>query len=260
MKNSELRKIANRNMKGKLAKAGLFVTLYIFIVGLLNSTCVGVILGVPLSFGLIKMIVHLEEGKDVKAFDFFTHGMDNFGKSWCVQLLVYLRILIPAIFLVILTGIAVFLENEFFNIILIVFEVICAFWSIFILLKYSLVNYELLYHPEMKARDIVKQYNEKIKGNTWKVIRMNIYYSLILFIPLVVIPILGIFSLELGLNLFSNEYEKAFLGIFLAIFIIFIMAIVYMIFSIFISSVVQPRLITANNELYKDLSDKSNLE
>jgi len=259
MKNSELRKLARVSMKGKMKKASLHTALYTFIIGLLNNIPFAFVLNIPLGFGFIKEILKIQNSENAKPCDFFEYGMKNFGKVWCTHLLVLLRFLAPLCISLISFGLTEVFASDFTKIILLSIGFISSISTFFIMLKYSLVNYELYYNPELKAQEIIKKHKITIKGNVWKIIRMNVYYSMIEVILLLVIPLIGILTCAAVWECFTDEYSKAFIGIFVEIIMIAIFCVITVVASIFIAALINPRLITANNELYKYLSGKNSL-
>ena len=256
MKNSELRKIARMSMKGKISKASLYVALYTFFLGLLNTTPAGPVLGIPLSFGIIKLILNVQKSEKTNAFDFFNHGIDNFGKVWCTYILIVLKALIPTLLAIVSFSFCGILEGEEINNILLIIGLIFTIVSMCIFLKYSLINYEILYNPGLNVIEIIKKHENIIKGNTCRIIRMNLYYTIIKLFIICLIPALSILSIMTIVDSF-NEYEMAFIGIFLIIIIIGVMGILFAIASILITSVIEPRLIVSNNELYNYLIYKN---
>lgn len=188
MKNSEIRKLAKEKMKGKMGKAFLILVAYVVIVSLMTAlsgtllfigALLVLIMSVPLAFGYIKQMICLENGEDVEYLDFFKYAVKNFGKVWCSNLWVWLKML-PFIILAVIalgvgnTGNA---GNEMISFVLMVFSLIVL---MIIGYKYSMINYTIAYDKsDLLARDLVKKTATDAKGNLWRFICMNIYYGLI---------------------------------------------------------------------------------
>ena len=243
MKNSELRNISKEKMKGKFGKSILYVILYMLIVGILSITPAGAVLGIPLGFGIAKMLVLYEEGKDVKSFDFFKHGMDNFGNAWCTYLLMYLKCfgtMALTFFGFIMSGIS---EDLFLVIVGSVVGIFGFIWSIHIVLKYSLINYEIIYNPKLKARELMKKCAKDMKGKKWKVARMYIYYGLCIILSAVIFGVL--------INVITNIIQAEVLSV--------LLTFVAILFSYIIVVLIQPQMIVALNELYKDITNERNI-
>ena len=257
MKNIDLIKLSNEKMKDKFWKATKIAALATFISIILMYTGVGGIMVLPLSYGLLKTIVLLKNGQDVKVTDFFKNGMNEFGRIWCTQLLIYLRMLIPYIIAIISTFFINRVENNFINITLMILNVVMFIFMAYILLKYSLVNFELLNCPEIRSRDIIKQYNVKIKGNVIKIIGMNIYYGVLRIIPSSVLLVLTAFIIKNVISSFDNELERVFLGLIFIILIIFLLCILSPVVTVLAEMFISPRNISSNDELYNYITKKN---
>ena len=107
---SDYRLEARRRLQGKWGKAiGILfafvlvaVVVEILLAILPDSLASIVSLGflvieIPLAFGITISYVKLYNGDDVKAFDYFSAGFNNFGKSWGIALFTFLKLLIPFI-------------------------------------------------------------------------------------------------------------------------------------------------------------------
>lgn len=241
MKNSELRNLAKEKMKGKFGKSVLYVMLYMLIVSLLNCTPAGVVFGIPLGFGIAKMLTLYVDGKKVKAFDFFNHGMDNFGNAWCTYLLLILKCLGPEIIL--LSGLILGVISKTSTLLIIsnILFITGLILSLYIVLKYSLINYEIIYNSNLKARELMRKCAKDSKGNKWKIARMYIYYYLWVYLSMIFFIIIT--------SLISKLIQSELLEV-LLVFITVIM-------SCIISIMIQPQMIVALNELYKDITKES---
>lgn len=114
MISSDFRAEARRKLAGKWGKgacimlAFLLVTFVInFIIGLLPDSyewlgqIIDIVINVPLSFGILYAFLKLYKDENVGAFDFFKLGFNNFGKSWSITFNIFLKMIFPAIVIII---------------------------------------------------------------------------------------------------------------------------------------------------------------
>lgn len=114
MISSDFRAEARRKLAGKWGKgacimlAFLLVTFVInFIIGLLPDSyewlgqIIDIVINVPLSFGILYAFLKLYKDENVGAFDFFNLGFNNFGKSWSITFNIFLKMIVPAIVIII---------------------------------------------------------------------------------------------------------------------------------------------------------------
>ena len=114
MISSDFRAEARRKLAGKWGKgacimlAFLLVTFVInFIIGLLPDSyewlgqIIDIVINVPLSFGILYAFLKLYKNENVGAFDFFKLGFNNFGKSWSITFNIFLKMIVPAIVIII---------------------------------------------------------------------------------------------------------------------------------------------------------------
>ena len=114
MISSDFRTEARRKLAGKWGKgacimlAFLLVTFVInFIIGLLPDSyewlcqIIDIVINVPLSFGILYAFLKLYKDENVGAFDFFKLGFNNFGKSWSITFNIFLKMIVPAIVIII---------------------------------------------------------------------------------------------------------------------------------------------------------------
>lgn len=114
MISSDFRAEARRKLAGKWGKgacimlAFLLVTFVInFIIGLLPDSyewlgqIIDIVINVPLSFGILYAFLKLYKDENVGAFDFFKLGFNNFGKSWSITFNIFLKMIVPAIVIII---------------------------------------------------------------------------------------------------------------------------------------------------------------
>lgn len=198
MVSSDFRKDARDKLFGKWGKVALISLAYFvlfYIIGLLENHTVGFantvvsilafLIEVPLGFGLTVCAVKLFNGEDVKVFDFFSFGFDNFGKSWGITLRTALKLLLPFILLVvsvaliIAAGVYFSVDTTLFTATasssyIVMMVVGCIMYVIsftwFIMQSYY---YELNYmiaaeNPEMSSKDVVDRSKELMQNNRLK--------------------------------------------------------------------------------------------
>lgn len=107
---SNLRADARQKMNGKWGKAACITLLYFILFLVVNFlqnktsgfpnlviTVLGILIEIPLGFGLVTCFVKLFNGENVKVYDFLSFGFDQFGKSWGIALRIVLKLLFPII-------------------------------------------------------------------------------------------------------------------------------------------------------------------
>lgn len=197
MVSSDFRKDAREKLTGKWGKVVLISLAYFvlfYIIGLLESHTVGFantvisilafLIEVPLGFGLTVCSVKLFNGEDVKWFDFFSFGFDNFGKSWGITLRTALKLLLPFILLVV--SIVLIVAGSYFSVdtalftattsssYIVMIVIGCIMYVIsFIWLIVKSYYYELTYmiaaeNPEMSSKDVVDKSKELMQNNRLK--------------------------------------------------------------------------------------------
>ena len=87
MTTKEFRRIGNEKIKRNSKKIMVVAAIFSIINLLMNYIPLAgglamLVIGPVLTFGFYKAIVMLMEGKDVKTFDYFKLGFDNFSKVW----------------------------------------------------------------------------------------------------------------------------------------------------------------------------------
>lgn len=114
MVSSDFRLEARRRLSGKWGKAACITLAYLFVffvLGIIEGlfpesakwffSIVLTVIEVPLSFGLIIAFMKLYNGKEVKAFEFFTLGFSNFAKSWKISLQILVKMIVPVILIIV---------------------------------------------------------------------------------------------------------------------------------------------------------------
>ena len=194
MVSSDFRKEAREKLTGKWGKAVLITLAYFvlfYVIGLLEEHTSGfantvvsilsLLIEVPLSFGLVVCFVKLFNGEDVKVFDFFSFGFDNFSKSWGISLRTILKLLLPFILFVVsialvVAGITLSTNSALFTRTVssnsIIMIIICCIITVisFIWLIVKSYYYELTYmiaaeNPEMSSKDIVEKSKELMQNH-----------------------------------------------------------------------------------------------
>jgi hypothetical protein len=198
-------------VKGKIGKMALYTFVYFLLVGLCE-TGLGFIPVVGESLqsifttwtilGLTFTVVNLYNGDDSKEspVSFFVHAAQNF-KMWIfTSLWIFVKCL-PGIITffvgIILMGVggvgftAANMESELSSLeagmgILALSGMLIMFIGLIIWiiigLKYSSINYEIIYNkdPNKKAKTLVEETRIHLKGHVWQWLCMLIYYSLYL--------------------------------------------------------------------------------
>lgn len=116
MISSDFRAEARRKLEGKWGKVAVITLAYIalffvfgFIEGLFEEGSVIqsiislaiAIIEVPLAFGLVISLFKVYNSQDVKAFDFWSFGFNNFKKSWGISFRILLKLIAPVVLLIV---------------------------------------------------------------------------------------------------------------------------------------------------------------
>ena len=199
MNSSDFRADARKKLEGKWGKVAVITLAYValffvlgFIEGLLEkvstiqsiwSIAVAVI-EVPLAFGLIISLFKVFNSEDVKAFDFFMLGFNNFAKSWKISLRIVLKIIVPIILIVVsiflmsfglVAGSASALLSSsssgglfIFVVIGLILYIVALVWAIMVSYYYSLAYVIATDKPELDAKQAVEESKRLMTGNRGK--------------------------------------------------------------------------------------------
>lgn len=199
MNSSDFRAEARKKLEGKWGKVARITLAYValffvlgFIEGLLEkvstiqsiwSIAVAVI-EVPLAFGLIISLFKVFNSEDVKAFDFFMLGFNNFAKSWKISLRIVLKIIVPIILIVVsiflmsfglVAGSASALLSSsssgglfIFVVIGLILYIVALVWAIMVSYYYSLAYVIATDKPELDAKQAVEESKRLMIGNRGK--------------------------------------------------------------------------------------------
>lgn len=199
MNSSDFRAEARKKLEGKWGKVARITLAYValffvlgFIEGLLEkvstiqsiwSIAVAVI-EVPLAFGLIISLFKVFNSEDVKAFDFFMLGFNNFAKSWKISLRIVLKIIVPIILIVVsiflmsfglVAGSASALLSSsssgglfIFVVIGLILYIVALVWAIMVSYYYSLAYVIATDKPELDAKQAVEESKRLMTGNRGK--------------------------------------------------------------------------------------------
>lgn len=185
---SELRREAREVLKGKWGKAAC-ITLAFLAVSMLVGFVQGflgegtllyniieiafLVVEIPLSFGLLVVFMKLKRNEEVSAFDFFKEGFSRFGKSWGIWFHTFIRLLLPAICLVLVTlliaslGVVSILAES--NIVLTILSIALFIATVIYVACRALlyvITYNISYdNPELSSKECVKKSAELMKGN-----------------------------------------------------------------------------------------------
>lgn len=202
---SEIRAEARRKLEGKWGKAVSLTLAYSFIFfvigfieGLFSESAQRVlqlitfVIEVPLVFGLIISLIKLYNNEDVKAFDVFTLGFNNFGKSWSITFKIFLKMLVPVILLIVSYFLITFglvstvsaslysySAASGFSAILIVgliLLIVSAIWTAVKSYYYQLSYIIAVEKPELSANDVVLRSKELMTGKRGKLFLLQLSF------------------------------------------------------------------------------------
>ena len=221
MISSDFRAEARRKLAGKWGKgacimlAFLLVTFVInFIIGLLPDSyewlgqIIDIVINVPLSFGILYAFLKLYKDENVGAFDFFKLGFNNFGKSWSITFNIFLKMIVPAIviiisYILIAVGISLYSTSLFVTystsavngyvfiaIIGFILLVVSSIWATTKYYFYQLAFLISIENEDMSAKDVVEESQKTMTGK-----RAGLFWLQLSFIGW---AILGAISFGIG--------------------------------------------------------------
>lgn len=221
MISSDFRAEARRKLAGKWGKgacimlAFLLVTFVInFIIGLLPDSyewlgqIIDIVINVPLSFGILYAFLKLYKDENVGAFDFFKLGFNNFGKSWSITFNIFLKMIVPAIviiisYILIAVGISLYSTSLFVTystsavngyvfiaIIGFILLVVSSIWATTKYYFYQLAFLISMENEDMSAKDVVEESQKTMTGK-----RAGLFWLQLSFIGW---AILGAISFGIG--------------------------------------------------------------
>lgn len=221
MISSDFRAEARRKLAGKWGKgacimlAFLLVTFVInFIIGLLPDSCewlgqiIDIVINVPLSFGILYAFLKLYKDENVGAFDFFKLGFNNFGKSWSITFNIFLKMIVPAIvviisYILIAVGISFYATSliavyststlnfyTFISIVGFILLVVSSIWATTKYYFYQLAFLISMENEDMSAKDVVEESKKAMTGK-----RAGLFWLQLSFIGW---AILGAISFGIG--------------------------------------------------------------
>lgn len=221
MISSDFRAEARRKLAGKWGKgacmmlAFLLVTFVInFIIGLLPDSCewlgqiIDIVINVPLSFGILYAFLKLYKDENVGAFDFFKLGFNNFGKSWSITFNIFLKMIVPAIvviisYILIAVGISFYATSliavyststlnfyTFISIVGFILLVVSSIWATTKYYFYQLAFLISMENEDMSSKDVVEESKKAMTGK-----RAGLFWLQLSFIGW---AILGAISFGIG--------------------------------------------------------------
>lgn len=220
MNSSDFRAEARKKLEGKWGKVAVITLAYMaifFILGFIEGlfkegsfmqtilSIVSVVVEVPLAFGLLIALFKVFNEEDVKAFDFFSLGFNNFAKSWKICFNTILKVIVPFILIVVsivLICIGIFATAAsalvssasggllFFSLIGLILFIAAYIWLVMKSYYYSLAYIIAVDKPELEAKQAVEESKKIMTGNRGKL--FGLQFSFIGW------AILGIFTFGIG--------------------------------------------------------------
>lgn len=247
MTSKKTRKKAREALTGKWGKGASIILVYTIFTSILNAFSVKLeenstialiisiailIINIPISYGLIISFIKLKRGKEIGSFDFFKDGFNNFGRAWGLVGNIFLKMIVPVIIIFIAALVMVFsLGTSVINsiadnslqslpnigivgVIGIVVYMVAVIYALFRAMLYSLSNFIAYDNPEKSTKESVEESAKFMKGNRWKLIRLELSF--------IVYPILPLFTLLLLPEFLSHDLSS---GIGFAILAVFAVSI-----------------------------------
>lgn len=156
---------------------------------------------VPLSYGVVVSFMKASRNEPFATFDFVSDGMKAFKKVWAVFGRTILKLLLPAILLILAyasTVIPIFVAiaakfsgsdvPSYMGIVSIITAILAIVATIFYTIKtllYSLTSYILYDNPEYTGKEVVEESARMMKGNRVKYFLLSIYLSVLAIIVVI---------------------------------------------------------------------------
>ena len=213
---TDIRKEARESLKNKWVKAILIILIQFLITGLLTGienalgdnsiltsiiSIIEVVIGIPLSFGMVAVFMKLKRNEEVNYFDFIKIGFDNFTRAWGLCFRTLLKMILPIICVVLaiiivtimftaggIAGIAMGAGQQ-------------ALGLVIIGIKYALTVCIAYDNPDMTTQDAVEKSAELMvghRGDLFVLLLSFLGWALLCYLPLVLatacilVPVLAI--------------------------------------------------------------------
>lgn len=210
MLSSDFRKEARLKLTGKWGKAVCIVLAYLlvsfaigFVQGLLPKTGIIALIAsiavyvieIPLSFGVVFAFFKLFYCEDIKVFDFFNLGFNNFKKAWGIALRTLLKLIVPFILMIVayflfIVALSIATTAVIFNaidtsfastgyftmIISIVLLIISTLWMLIKYYYYSLAQYIAFDNPDLTAKECVEKSKELMANRRGKLFCLQLSF------------------------------------------------------------------------------------
>lgn len=203
MKSADYRSEARSSLQGKWGKGAFLVLGYLgvnflisFVLGFVGETIASLIttiIGVPLQLGFIISLFKLFNDETVGVFDFVNQAISNFGRSWSITWHMILKLLLPAIILIVSFVLMVMTLVNGNNGLTLIMGVIMIIDSIYFTMKsyyYQLAYVVAADNPEMSGAEAVEKSEILMQGK-----RLSLFFLQLSFIGW---AILGTLTLCIG--------------------------------------------------------------
>ncbi len=186
MTSSEIRAVARKSLTGKWGKAALATLVFSVLVYLISfvlnlipfvGSLVATVISPVLSFGFLITMMKLKRGTEISYVGFFSDGFNSFGKVWGVIGWTLVKLLVPAILVIVsiivmVIGIAMSATGSSVGVILAVIGGIAYFVSlIYTIIKsylYQLSLYIVFDNENMTAKEAVQESEKLMTGHRWE--------------------------------------------------------------------------------------------
>lgn len=228
---TDIRKEARESLKNKWVKAILIILIQFLITGLLTGienalgdnsiltsiiSIIEVVIGIPLSFGMVAVFMKLKRNEEVNYFDFIKIGFDNFTRAWGLCFRTLLKMILPIICVVLaiiivtimftaggIVGIAMGAGQQALGLVIIgiIIYVVALAYAVTIGLKYALTVCIAYDNPDMTTQDAVEKSAELMvghRGDLFVLLLSFLGWALLCYLPLVLatacilVPVLAI--------------------------------------------------------------------
>lgn len=188
MTSSEIRAEARKSLEGNWGKAALATLVFSILVYLISFVLnlpyivliggiVSTVISPVLSFGFLVTMMKLKRGEEISYVGFFSDGFNSFGKVWGVMGWTLVKLLVPAIIVIVsiivmVIGHIMSVSDSSFGAILAVIGTIAYLVSlIYTIIKsylYQLSLYIVVDNENMTAKEAVEESEKLMNGHRWQ--------------------------------------------------------------------------------------------
>ena len=191
MNSKQFRGLARENLRNRWGNAAVLMLVYGLLTYAINLLATFIpmigaitvlVIGPVLTFGFTKEMILFKNGVKVECIDFFKFGFTNFTKVWSIigkmlgKMLGPIILYFVSLLLMFVSILIATMVSEVAATVVLALSVVLliagSIWMIPISYKYGFVMYELVYSPNMTAKEIVEFSGQKMTGNRWRAFKL----------------------------------------------------------------------------------------